>query len=302
MNAASCRVGKGARGQCDAACTNTGARAVPTVGGSPRCGVDGGHGARRARLCPPYRTVLAALLAFLLLLPALALDFPALSGRVVDEANILDAATRTALTDKLAALEAKSTDQLVVVTLKSLQGTSIEDFGVELGRRWKIGQKDKNNGVLLIVAPNERKVRIEVGYGLEGALTDAVSRFIIENAILPRFRANDFPGGITRGVDDIISVLTEDAEEWKRLAAQRPDTVTQSPSTQSDSIWPVIWLVLIVVGVIVLCAMFAGALCFEILRMLAIMAMSGGGSRSSGGGGFSGGGGSFGGGGSSGSW
>jgi uncharacterized protein len=248
--------------------------------------------------------LLIALLGLLLLLPALALDFPALSGRVVDEANILDAATRSALTDKLAALEAKSTDQLVVVTLKSLQGTSIEDFGVQLGRRWQIGQKDKNNGVLLIVVPSERRVRIEVGYGLEGTLTDAISRLIIENGIVPRFRANDFPGGITRGVDDIISVLTGDAEEWKQRAAQRPDTVTQSPSTQSDSIWPVIWLVLIVVGVIVFCAMFAGVLCFEILRFLAIMAMSGGGSRSSGGGGggFSGGGGSFGGGGASGSW
>jgi uncharacterized protein len=245
-------------------------------------------------------------LFFFTLLPAFALDFPTLSGRVVDDANILDEPTRTALTQKLADLETKSTDQLVVVTLKSLQGTSIEDFGVQLGRKWQIGQKDKNNGVLLIVAPTERKVRIEVGYGLEGTLTDAITRLIIENGIVPRFRANDFPGGITRGVDDIISVLTGDAEEWKQRAAKRPDTVTQSPSTQSDSIWPVIWLVLIVIGVIVLCAMFAGALCFEILRFLAIMAMSGGGgggSRSSGGGGgFSGGGGSFGGGGSSGSW
>src|ERR1700730_3489692 len=211
-------------------------------------------------------TILLAFVSLFIASAAHALEFPALAGRVVDEANVLDAATRAALTDKLAALEAKTTDQLVVVTLKSLQGTSIEDFGVQLGRHWQIGQKDKNNGVLLIVAPSERKVRIEVGYGLEGTLTDAVSRFIIENAITPRFRANDFPGGITRGVDDIISELTEDAEEWKRLAAQRPDTVTQSPSTQSDSIWPVIWLVLIVVGVIVLCAMFSWALCFEILR------------------------------------
>ena len=99
--------------------------------------------------------------------------FPTLSGRVVDEANILDASTRAALTEKLAALEAKTTDQLVVVTLKSLQGTSIEDFGYQLGRHWKVGQQGKNNGVLLIVAPSERKVRIEVGYGLEGTLTDA---------------------------------------------------------------------------------------------------------------------------------
>ena len=133
--------------------------------------------------------------AFLLLavVPAFALVLPALSGRVVDEANILDQATRTALTQKLAELEAKTTDQLVVVTLRSLQGTSIEDFGVELGRRWRIGQQGKNNGVLLIVAPSERKVRIEVGYGLEGTLTDAVSKLIIENAITRAFAPTTSP-------------------------------------------------------------------------------------------------------------
>src|SRR6266436_3411414 len=203
-------------------------------------------------------------------------SFPALTGRVVDEAHLLDPAARAAIERKLADFETKSGRQVVVVTLPSLQGYEIEDFGYRLGRQWGIGQKGSNNGALLIVAPNERRVRIEVGYGQEGTLTDAVSRLIIENDILPRFRANDMPGGIARGVDDIISVLTGDAEEWKQRAAQRPDTVSQSPSTQSDSIWPVIWLVLIIIGVIVLCAMFAGALCIEILRVLAVMAMSGG--------------------------
>ena len=162
-------------------------------------------------------------LLWLAAVPAVALVLPTLSGRVVDEANILDPAARAALTQKLADLEAKTSDQLVVVTLRSLQGTSIEDFGVELGRRWRIGQQGKNNGVLLIVAPTDRKVRIEVGYGLEGMLTDAISKLIIENAIIPRFRANDVPGGVSRGVDDIISVLTGDAEEWKQRAAKRPD-------------------------------------------------------------------------------
>jgi len=121
------------------------------------------------------------------------LSFPALTGRVVDEAGLMDAATRTALTEQLAGLEQKTTDQLVVVTLKSLQGTSIEDYGYQLGRHWQIGQKDKNNGVLLIVAANERKVRIEVGYGLEGTLTDAVTKLIIESSILPRFKSPIFP-------------------------------------------------------------------------------------------------------------
>src|SRR6478752_1310818 len=240
-----------------------------------------------------------ALLTLVLLFSALALDFPALTGRVVDDAGILDLQTRAALTQKLDEFETKTTDQLVVVTLKSLQGTSIEDFGVELGRHWRIGQKDKNNGVLLIVAPNERKVRIEVGYGLEGALTDAVSRLIIENAITPRFRTGDFAGGITRGVDDITSVLSGDAEEWKARAAQRPDTVSPTGSTRDDSIWPVIWVVLIVMGVVFFCAMLAGALCAAILRLLALLSLVGGRGSS---GGFSGGGGSFGGGGASGRW
>jgi uncharacterized protein len=154
---------------------------------------------------------------------AYALTFPPLTGRVVDEAGILDPSTKEALERKLADFERTTTGQFVVVTLKSLQGTSIEDYGYQLGRHWGIGQKDKNSGVLLIVAPNERKVRIEVGYGLEGNLTDAVSKLIIENAILPRFKAQDYPGGIARGVDDIIQVLTLDPEEWKERAKQRPD-------------------------------------------------------------------------------
>jgi len=127
------------------------------------------------------------------------------------------------LEQKLADFESKTTGQLVVVTLKSLQGTSIEDYGYQLGRHWQIGQKEKNTGALLIVAPNERKVRIEVGYGFEGTLTDAVSRLIIENSITPRFRANDFAGGIGRGVDDIIQAVSVDSEEWKARARQRPD-------------------------------------------------------------------------------
>ena len=154
---------------------------------------------------------------------AFALTFPALTGRVVDEAGILDPAAKAALEQKLADFETKTTGQLVVVTLKSLQGTSIEDYGYQLGRHWQIGQKGKNSGAILIVAPNERKVRIEVGYGLEGTLTDAVSKLIIENSIIPRLRANDFAGGIGRGVDDIIQAASTDSEEWKARARQRSD-------------------------------------------------------------------------------
>jgi uncharacterized protein len=274
--------------------------------------------ARPAAKSPLLGAIASFFLLLVALLPALALDFPALSGRVVDEAGILDPTTRTALTDKLAALEAKTTDQLVVVTLKSLQGTSIEDYGYQLGRRWQIGQKDKNNGVLLIVVPSERKLRIDVGYGLEGTLTDAISRVIISSSITPRFRANDYPGGISRGVDDIISVLTGDAEEWKRRAAKRPDVTTN---------WVPIAILLLALGTFVLVfimivgSMPGGPTGRRRARQRSAWSTgygpswsagtsSGGGfsdggfsaGGSSGDSGFSGGGGSFGGGGASGSW
>jgi len=252
--------------------------------------------------------VLIAFLSFFLAFPARALEFPVLTGRVVDDANVLDSAQRAAMTDKLAALEAKTTDQLVVVTLKSLQGTSIEDFGVQLGRHWQIGQKDKNNGALLIVAPNERKVRIEVGYGLEGTLTDALSNVIIQTAIIPRFKANDFAGGIGRGVDGIIDVLTGDDAEWKARAEQRPDTAPD---------WGGLLTWILVIALILFIFWTIRGASSSTPQSRRSRGSSGpwiipGGSWSSGsggfsdggfsGGGFSGGGGSFGGGGSSGSW
>src|SRR5262245_8850755 len=180
---------------------------------------------------------------------AQALVFPTLSGRVVDEPPILDQATRTALTQKLADLEAKTTDQVVVAIVKSLQGTSVEDYGNRLFREWKLGHAGKNNGVLLLVVPSEKRVRIEVGYGLEGTLPDAVSKLIIENGITPRFRANDYAGGITRGVDDIIQVLTGDAEEWKRrAAAQRPEV--KSAPIDFGTIFLVCFVIFMVIQVI----------------------------------------------------
>src|SRR6516164_2497651 len=150
-------------------------------------------------------------------------DFPQLTGRVVDQAQILTPPTRRSLTEMLAQCEQATGRQVVVVTLESLQGYPIEDFGYQLGRKWGIGQKGKNTGALLIVAPNERKVRIEVGYGLEGTLTDAASRTIIESSIIPRLRVNDLAGGIGRGVDDIIQAVSVDSEDWKARAKQRPD-------------------------------------------------------------------------------
>lgn len=134
-------------------------------------------------------------------------NFPPLSGRVVDNANLLSQSTRYQLTEKLQQHEKETTNQIVVVTVPDLQGLTIEEYGYQLGRHWKIGQKDKDNGALLIVAPAEREVRIEVGYGLEGALTDALSSNIIHTKILPQFRNGNFDGGVTAGVESIIAVI-----------------------------------------------------------------------------------------------
>ena len=164
----------------------------------------------------PMRPMPAAAL-LLGLLPALALafDFPQLTGRVVDQAGIMSTEVRSAVAGKLKDLEDKSSIQLVVATVASLQGSDIETYANQLFRTWQLGEEQKNNGVLLLVAPNEHKVRIEVGYGLESTLTDALCSTIISSAIIPRFKANDLPGGIERGVDGIISVLSGDAAEWQ---------------------------------------------------------------------------------------
>lgn len=154
---------------------------------------------------------------------ALAFTFPPLTGRVVDEAGVMSGASRSGLEAKLKDLEDKSGIQLVVATVKSLQGGDIETYANELFRTWKLGQAQKNNGVLLLIAPNEHKVRIEVGYGLEGTLTDALSSVIISSAIIPRFRVNDFSGGIERGVDGIISVLRGDSADWQPKVDVRAD-------------------------------------------------------------------------------
>ncbi len=230
---------------------------------------------------------------------ATTLTFPALTGRVVDGGNLLSSEDRSALTSDLADLEAKTTDQLVVVTLPSLQGTTIEDYGYQLGRQWKIGQKDKDSGVLLIVAAAERKVRIEVGYGLEGTLTDAATKLIIENTILPPFRAGDFALGIKNGSAQIAQLLRADAGTVPRAAGQ----AAPAGSNANGPVWPMIMLGVFGVGLLIFCAVSGGAACRGIMQVLFVVALSGrGGSSGNRSSSFSGGGGSFGGGGSSGSW
>ena len=140
---------------------------------------------------------------------ALAADLPALTGRVVDNAGIIDAATEASLTQKLADFETKSSDQIAVATIPSLDGEDIEAYANRLFRFWQLGQVDKNNGVLLLVAKNDRRMRIEVGYGLESTLTNQRAARIIEDDMVPAFRAGDFSGGIVKAVDDMISVLED---------------------------------------------------------------------------------------------
>jgi uncharacterized protein len=230
------------------------------------------------------------------------LTFPPLTGRVIDEAGLLSQADRDTLTASLANLEAKTTDQFVIVTLKSLQGTTIEDYGYQLGRRWQIGQKDKDSGVLLITAPSERKFRIEVGYGLEGTLTDAATKLIIENSVLPRFKTGDFSGGIKSGAADIIEMLGGNAANAQPGAAQVAMSGDKRPDTNTP--WLVIVLGLVGVGLLIFCVVTkGGGACRGIMQVLLVVALSGrGGGSSRGKSSFSGGGGSFGGGGSSGSW
>lgn len=163
---------------------------------------------------------LLALLVLPLLLaqPALAQTFPALTGRVVDAADILPPDVEASIAARSRAIEQATGAQAVVATIPDLQGYPIEDYGYRLLRHWGIGQKDVNNGVILIVAPNERRVRVEVGYGLEPILTDALSSTIIQSRIVPRFRADDMAGGVADGFAAIADQLELPADEAQARA------------------------------------------------------------------------------------
>ncbi len=221
--------------------------------------------------------------------------FPKLVDRVVDEPSLLSAVTKQNIIAKLKAFENKSGTQITVAVVNDLGGYEIRDYGVELARFWQLGQKDKNNGVLLLVAPNERKVAIEVGYGLEGSLTDGLSFLIVSEKITPLFKDGQMGAGIEAGVDAIIQALIGEITE-QSLKQEKDQTSWQE---------------------ILIFTLFFGIIIFIALRNSRSNnnsgnSYSGGGySHSSGagfsgggfsGGGFSGGGGSFGGGGASGGW
>lgn len=251
------------------------------------------------------RYILACLCTSLLFMgnAATALDFPLLTGRVVDGANILSPGAEQKIEQALRNYEQSTSIQVVVVTTPSLQGLTIEDYGVQLGRHWQIGQKDKNNGLLLIVAPNEREVRIEVGYGLEGDMTDALAKEIITSIILPHFRENHMEEGILRGTEAILNVLagnniTESSLPDEFVAEDKP-----FPELPPLNGWHIFTLLLAICAFIALCIRYPKifwVLLAGFVFVLTNARTSSGSSSSSRSGG--GGGGSFGGGGASGKW
>jgi len=225
-------------------------------------------------------------------------SFPQLTGRVVDQAGVLSADTQAQLTSMLAQQDKQTGVQVVVVTLKSLQGYAIEDFGYQLGRKWGIGQKGKNNGALLIIAPNEHKARIEVGYGLEGQLTDAQSRIIIDEIMIPDFKRGDYDKGALDGTAAILKVIG-----GATLTPEQDDSAPAGDNHHGSRNIPVIFIIVIlwiVFGRFLWPLFFLGGMFGG--RGGWGGGGFGGGSWGGGGGGFSGGGGSFGGGGASGSW
>ncbi|WP_408591415.1 TPM domain-containing protein [Novosphingobium sp.] len=264
---------------------------------------------------PVFALVLAVFALTLAPAQAQAQTFPQLTGRVVDDAHLLTPDQAAALEGKLALLEQQSQRQLVVVTVPDLQGYEIEDYGYRLGRAWGLGDKQRNDGALLIVAPKEHKVRVEVGYGLEGILTDALSSVIIQREIVPRFKQNDYPGGINAAVDQLIVQLQLPPDEARKVAQAAQVTAKAAKAPRFD-FGSVVFLVIFGLFFVLpfLRALGGGGRRYRSPGVMIFPSGgwgSGGGSSGfgggsdwggGGGGGFSGGGGSFGGGGSSGSW
>lgn len=229
------------------------------------------------------------------------MPLPALTGRVIDKADILSDAAEAALSTKIETHEQVTTNQIVIVTLPDLMGRPIEDWGLMLGRSWGIGQKGKDNGIVFLIAPSDRELRIEVGYGLEGDLPDATANEIIQSDVIPRFKQGDMEGGVVAGLDAILAALSGSYQAQPLAGSEGTNW-----SEIADDVMPF--------------AFFGIFIAFGLLTSLRrrwdkkrqryiwyIAASSGSGSSSgafgrSSSGGFSGGGGSFGGGGASGKW
>lgn len=223
----------------------------------------------------------------------LALDVPILKGRVNDYASIMSGEQRTALESKLELQEKETSNQVVVLTIPTLDGDDIEDFSIRVAEKWEIGQAEKDNGVILLVALNDKKMRIEVGKGLEGVLTDATSGRIIREVIGPAFKNGNYYQGIEEGTNKIFSAI-------------KGEFTAESDEGLGKSIPPIIWIIILVIVVVVLLSFAAaggsGFSGYSGGGYSGSSWSSGGGSSDSGSSGFSGGGGGFGGGGASGGW
>ena len=232
-------------------------------------------------------------------LPAGAREVPFLSGRVVDEADLLPPDREAALTEELRLLEEETGAQVVVLTVPSLEGEVLEDYSLRVAETWGIGRGEVDDGAVLLVARDDRQLRIEVGYGLEGTLPDLAASRIIRNVIVPRFKAGDFPGGIEEGVASIAGAIR------KEPGAVPPDPPSPQGGFEPGCVvFPIVFFLFFVLPI--LRASRGGRRGrrrsgFPIF-IPGSFGGGGGGGGSFGGGGFSGGGGSFGGGGASGSW
>lgn len=159
---------------------------------------------------------------------AFATDVPYLTGRVTDNAGILSEEIRKSITQRLKNHEDKTGNQIAVLTVPTLDGAGIEEYAVSVFKEWKLGQEGKNNGILVVVAPKDRRMRIEVGYGLEGTMTDGIAGSIIRNVMTPSFKNNDYNKGIDDGVGAIINVL----EGGK--APENQDNASQTETKKSS--------------------------------------------------------------------
>lgn len=265
-----------------------------------------------------------ALVAFAV--PASAQDFPELTGRVVDQANLLSPQQEAELAARSEALEQQTGRQFVVATVPGLGDQTIEDYGYRLGREWGIGQEQEDDGVILLVAPQEKKVRIETGYGAEGFLPDILAGRIIRNEILPRFRAGDMAGGIVAGANAVLQQMSLPPDQARENVAQAQAQAAASEERDGGFIPVVLWAMII--GFVLLSmarrgqgrryrrqgrrgrrrrGLDAGDAAIILWGLSSLGGGSrggwgGGGFGGGGFGGFSGGGGGFGGGGASGSW
>ena len=269
----------------------------------------------------PLQRTLALLVSVLLalgvLLPNLAQAqaFPALTGPVVDQANVIPDDVEARITGKLTAIRDQSQRQLQVVTVTSLEGYDVADYANRLFRTWQLGDKSRNDGVMLLIAPGERRMRIEVGYGMEPIITDGFSFLVINKIITPKFKAGDLPGGIEAGTDALITQMTLPPDQAAQIGAQANVQQRQAAKRQlnpASLVLPIIFLLFFILPMIRRTrggqrygsSGMGQVIMWSVLEGMTRGGGGGGGSDWGGGsgGGWGGGGGSSGGGGASGGW